>query len=97
MAWSEGLIGQDHTHAVDRVPRESGGLGCWSAAAEPWACSRRAPVSREIHCPMGDGHLEADDDAQLLEKVRAHAAEAHPELTEEQIQQVMAQGAHDSH
>ena len=55
------------------------------------------PVSREIHCPMGDGHLEADDDAQLLEKVRAHAAEAHPELTEEQIQQVMAQGAHDSH
>ena len=39
----------------------------------------------------------ADDDAQLLEKVRAHAAEAHPELTEEQIQQVMAQGAHDSH
>lgn len=55
------------------------------------------PVSREIHCPMGDGHLEADDDVQLLEKVRAHAAEAHPELTEEQIQEVMAQGAHDSH
>lgn len=54
-------------------------------------------MSREIHCPMGDGHLEADDDAQLLKKVRAHAAEAHPELTEEQIQEVMAQGAHDSH
>ena len=46
---------------------------------------------------MGDGHLEADDDAQLLEKVRAHAAEAHPELNEEQILQVMAEGAHDSH
>jgi hypothetical protein len=55
------------------------------------------PVSREIHCPLGDGDLEADDDEQLLEKVRAHAAQAHPELTEEQIQEVMAQGAHDSH
>ncbi len=58
---------------------------------------KESPVSREIHCPMGDGHLQADDDEQLLEKVRAHAVEAHPELTEEQIQQVMAQGAHDSH
>lgn len=58
---------------------------------------KEGTVSREIHCPMGDGHLEADDDEQLLEKVRAHAADAHPELTEEQIQQVMAQGAHDSH
>jgi hypothetical protein len=29
--------------------------------------------------------------------VRAHAAEAHPELSEEQILEVMAQGAHDSH
>ena len=58
---------------------------------------KESPVSREIHCPMGDGHIEADDDEQLLEKVRAHAAEAHPELTEEQIQQVMAHGAHDSH
>ena len=46
---------------------------------------------------MGDGHLEADDDEQLLEKVRAHAAEAHPELTEEQIPAAVAQGAHDSH
>jgi hypothetical protein len=54
-------------------------------------------MAREIHCPLGDGDLEADDDQQLLEKVRAHAAEAHPELTDEQIQQVMATGAHDSH
>ena len=46
---------------------------------------------------MGDGDLQADDDAQLLEKVRAHAADKHPELTDEQIQGVMAQGAHDSH
>ncbi len=46
---------------------------------------------------MGDGDLQADDDAQLLEKVRAHAAEAHPELTAEQVQEVMANGAHDSH
>ncbi len=54
-------------------------------------------MSREIHCPLGDGDLRADDDEQLLAKVRAHAAEAHPELSEEQIQQVMAEGAHDSH
>lgn len=46
---------------------------------------------------MGDGDLQAENDEQLLEKVRAHAAEAHPELTEEEIQQVMAAGAHDSH
>jgi hypothetical protein len=46
---------------------------------------------------MGDGNLAADDDEQLLEKVRAHAAEAHPELTDEQLQQLVAQGAHDSH
>jgi hypothetical protein len=45
---------------------------------------------------MGDGHLEAENDDELLEKVRSHAAEAHPELTEDQIQQVMAQ-AHDGH
>jgi Protein of unknown function (DUF1059) len=54
-------------------------------------------VSRELHCPFGDGHLEADDDEQLLEKARAHAADAHPELTDEQVQEVVAQGAHDSH
>lgn len=54
-------------------------------------------MTREVHCPFGDGHVEADDDQQLLEKVRAHAAEAHPELTDEQVQQVVAQGAHDSH
>jgi hypothetical protein len=46
---------------------------------------------------MGDGNLAADDDEQLLAKVRAHAAEAHPELTDEQLQQLVAQGAHDSH
>jgi hypothetical protein len=46
---------------------------------------------------MGDGHLEADDDEQLLQMVRAHAAEAHPELTDEQLQELVVQGAHDSH
>lgn len=54
-------------------------------------------MSRELHCPFGDGHLEADDDEQLLEATRAHAAEAHPELTDEQVKEVVAQGAHDSH
>ncbi len=54
-------------------------------------------MTRELHCPFGDGHIEAENDDELLEKVKAHAAEAHPDLTEEQLQQVVAQGAHDSH
>ena len=54
-------------------------------------------MTRELHCPMGDGHLEAEDDAQLLEMARAHVKEAHPELSDEQVQQIVAQGAHDAH
>jgi hypothetical protein len=52
-------------------------------------------MSRELDCPLGDGHLEADDDQQLLEKARAHARDAHPELSDEQLQAVVSQGARD--
>jgi hypothetical protein len=52
-------------------------------------------MSRELDCPMGDGHLEADTDEELLSQARAHAAEAHPELTEEQLRGVVEQGARD--
>lgn len=52
-------------------------------------------MSRELDCPLGDGHLEADTDEQLLEKARAHAREAHPELSDEQLQEVVSQGARD--
>jgi len=55
----------------------------------------RSAMSRELDCPMGDGHLEADTDEQLLEKARAHASEAHPELSDEQLQAVVSQGARD--
>lgn len=53
-------------------------------------------MSREIHCPLGDGDFEAETDDELRQKVQAHAAQAHPELTSDQIDEVMAQ-AHDSH
>jgi hypothetical protein len=52
-------------------------------------------MSRELDCPMGDGHLEAENDEQLLEQARAHARDAHPELSDEQLQAVVAQGARD--
>lgn len=52
-------------------------------------------MSRELDCPMGDGHLEADTDEGLLDQARDHAREAHPELSEEQVRAVVAQGARD--
>lgn len=53
-------------------------------------------MSRELDCPMGDGHLEADNDEELLEKARAHAREAHPELSDDQLRAVFAQNVRDS-
>ena len=52
-------------------------------------------MSRELDCPRGDGHLEAETDDQLLEMARAHARDAHPELTDEQLQAVVSEGARD--
>ena len=53
-------------------------------------------MTREVDCPFGDGHIEADDDETLLERVRAHAADKHPELTDERVRQVVTEGARDS-
>jgi predicted small metal-binding protein len=40
-------------------------------------------------------HLSAETDEELLRKVRQHAVDVHPELTDEQIQAIFAQLVHD--
>lgn len=52
---------------------------------------------RAIDCAQGHDtvHLSAETDDELMEKVRAHAAEAHPGMTEEQLTATFAQLAHD--
>ena len=52
---------------------------------------------RAVDCAEGHDtiHLSADTDDELLAKVRQHAAERHPEMSDEQIQGVFAQLVHD--
>lgn len=52
---------------------------------------------RAIDCSEGHDtvQLSAETDEELMEKVRVHAAEAHPGMTEEQMQGVFAQLVHD--
>jgi hypothetical protein len=52
---------------------------------------------RAIDCSEGHEtvHLSAETDEELLGKVRQHAADVHPELSEEQIQGIFAQLVHD--
>lgn len=52
---------------------------------------------RAIDCAQGHDpiHMAAETDDELMEMVRAHAAEAHPELTEEMMQGMFAQLVHD--
>jgi hypothetical protein len=52
---------------------------------------------RAIDCSQGHDtiHLAAETDEDLMEKVRAHAAEVHPGMTEEQMQATFAQLVHD--
>lgn len=52
---------------------------------------------RAIDCDQGHDkiHLSAETDEELLEKVRQHSAEYHPDLTEEQIRGLFDQMVHD--
>jgi hypothetical protein len=52
---------------------------------------------RAIDCSQGHDtiHMSAETDEELMGKVRAHAAEVHPELTDEQLQGMFAQLVHD--
>ena len=40
-------------------------------------------------------HVTAETDEELVEKVRAHIAEAHPAMAPEQAQGIVAEGAYD--
>jgi hypothetical protein len=61
------------------------------------ASDRRGGAMRAIDCAQGHDpiHMTAETDEELMEIVRAHAAEAHPELTDEQMQGMFAQLVHD--
>jgi hypothetical protein len=52
---------------------------------------------RAIDCSEGHDtiHMAAETDDELMSMVRAHAAEVHPELTDEQLQGMFAQLVHD--
>lgn len=52
---------------------------------------------RAIDCSEGHDpiHLSGETDEELLAKLRGHAAEDHPDLTEEQIRGFFAQLVHD--
>lgn len=52
---------------------------------------------RVIDCSEGHEpvHLAGETDEELMEKVRAHTAEVHPDLNEEQVQGIFDQLVHD--
>jgi len=52
---------------------------------------------RAIDCSEGHDtvHMAAETDDELMRQVRAHAAEVHPELNDEQLQGMFAQLVHD--
>jgi len=52
---------------------------------------------RAIDCSEGHDtvHLSAENDEELMEKMRAHAAEVHPGISEEDLQGMFMQGVHD--
>ncbi len=52
---------------------------------------------RAIDCSEGHDtvHLSAETDEELMEKVRAHAAEVHPDMGEEALQGMFSQLVHD--
>lgn len=52
---------------------------------------------RAIDCDQGHDkiHITAEDDEGLLAKVKEHAAQYHPDLSEDQIQGMMSSMAYD--
>jgi hypothetical protein len=48
-----------------------------------------------IHPAHEDVHVTADTDEELVEKVRAHIAEVHPDMSPEQASDIVAQGAYE--
>lgn len=52
---------------------------------------------RAIDCEQGHDkiHITADNDEELFEKVKAHATEYHPALSEEEMRGMLTQMAYD--
>ncbi len=52
---------------------------------------------RALDCSMGHDtiHFSAETDEELMQKVRDHAAQAHPELGEDQLREMFTQMVHD--
>jgi hypothetical protein len=48
-----------------------------------------------VHEKHEDMHFMAETDDELMAKVRAHRDEYHPELSDDDLRQVVAQGAYD--
>ncbi len=53
---------------------------------------RALDCSHEAH---DDVHFTADDDEGLVEQVRRHRDEYHPEMSDDDVRQIVAQGAYD--
>ena len=48
-----------------------------------------------IHEAHDDIHFTAETDDDLVEQIRRHRDEHHPELTDEQVQEIVAANAYD--
>ena len=48
-----------------------------------------------IHPAHEDLHATAETDEELVEKVRAHIAQAHPDMSPDQAGDIVAEGAYD--
>jgi hypothetical protein len=48
-----------------------------------------------VHEAHEDMHFTAEDDASLLTKVKEHRDQHHPELSDEEIEQIVAANAYD--
>jgi predicted small metal-binding protein len=59
--------------------------------------TRKEQAMRALDCSQGHDpiHFSAETDEELMEKVRTHAAEVHPELGEEALQGMFTQLVHD--
>ena len=47
------------------------------------------------HAAHEDMHFTANNDDELLEKVKDHVCQYHPDMTEDDAKQVVSQGAYD--
>ena len=53
---------------------------------------RALDCSHEVH---EDIHFTADDDEGLVEQVKRHRDEYHPEMSDDDVRQIVTQGAYD--